>query len=50
MARIRNINILAEKGGYYIVEDYEQKTKEWLYLYDRIIMDEKNLYDGKVID
>lgn len=50
VARIRNINILTESGGYYIVEDSEQKTKEWLYLYDRIIMDEKNLYDGKVID
>lgn len=50
VARIRNINILSENGGYYIVEEPESKSKEWLYLYDRIIIGEKNLYDGKVID
>ncbi len=49
IARVRNVNILAESGGYYIVEEAAFGSREWLTLYDRIIIGERDLYDGKII-
>ena len=48
VCRARKINILFEKNGYCFVSLPE--SNEYLMRYDRIIIDEKNLYDGKVID
>ena len=48
VCRPRKINILFEKNGYCFVSLPE--NGEYLMRYDRIIIGEKNLYDGKVID
>ncbi|MBQ9745961.1 MAG: hypothetical protein IJW21_03985 [Clostridia bacterium] len=48
ICRPRNIKILFEKGGYCVVSEPEGKSD--LALYDRIIIGEAELYDGKVID
>ena len=48
VCRPRKINILFEKNGYCFVSLPE--NSEYLARYDRIIVGEKNLYDGKVID
>ncbi len=48
VCRPKKINILFEKHGYCFVSLPE--NGEYLARYDRIIIGEKNLYDGKVID
>ena len=48
ICRPRNVNIIFEKGGYCVVS--EPQSKSDLALYDRIIIGEAELYDGKVID
>ena len=48
VCRQRKINILFEKSGYCIVA--EPEGSDFLCVYDRIIIGEKDLFDGHVID
>ncbi len=48
VCRQRKITILFEKSGYCIVE--EPQSSDFLCVYDRIIIGEQDLHDGKVID
>jgi hypothetical protein len=48
VCRPRKINIIFEKSGYCIVS--MPSGAEFLELYDRIIINEKGLFDGMVID
>lgn len=51
-ARLREVGILWEENGYFIVSDsYESPAgNKVLKLNDLIIVGEKDLYDGKIID
>ena len=51
-ARLREVSILWEANGYYIISDsYESPSENpVLKLNDLIIIGEKNLYDGKIIN
>lgn len=47
VCRIKQVNILFEKDGYCVVS--EPQNSDDLAVYDRIVLGEKDLYDGKVI-
>ncbi len=47
VCRVRKVNILFEKDGYYIVST--DGGSEYISKYDRIIMGDTALYDGKVV-
>ena len=51
-ARLREVDIIWEENGYYLVSDsYESPSENpVLSLNDLIIVGEKDLYDGKIIN
>lgn len=52
-ARFRKIDIVAERGGRYIVKVYksdEEGYDEHLKLYDSVITSGKNIYDGRYVE